>query len=69
LLAPAHYPFDHLGEGEKGLMLALAPETAEMGRLGENRGWWTEMAPLGTAEKGGAAVEIILAHLWAILEP
>jgi creatinine amidohydrolase/Fe(II)-dependent formamide hydrolase-like protein len=71
LLALAHYPFDDLGDGESetGLMLALAPETAEMGRLGENRGWWTETAPLGTAEKGEAGVEIILAHLRAILEP
>jgi hypothetical protein len=50
-----------------GLMLALAPETVEMGRLGENRGWWAETAPLGTAEKGEAGVEIILAHLRAVL--
>ena len=63
----ADYPFDHAGEGETGLMLALAPETVEIARLGENRGWWTETAPLGTAEKGEAGVEIILAHLKAVL--
>jgi creatinine amidohydrolase len=63
----ADYPFDHAGEGETGLMLALAPETVELGRLGENRGWWAETAPAGTAEKGEAGVRIILAHLKAVL--
>jgi hypothetical protein len=38
-----------------------------MGRLAENRGWWAETAPQGTAEKGGAGVEIILAHLREVL--
>ena len=63
----AAYPFDHAGEGETGLMLALAPEAVELDRLGENRGWWTETAPLGTAEKGEAGVAIILAHLRDVL--
>jgi creatinine amidohydrolase/Fe(II)-dependent formamide hydrolase-like protein len=59
----AAYPFDHAGEGETGLMLALAPEAVELDRLGENRGWWTETAPLASVEKGEEGVRIILAHL------
>lgn len=61
------YPFDHAGEGETGLMLALAPETVEPARMADNRGWYTETAPRATAATGERGVEIILAHLRKVL--
>lgn len=58
-----HLPFDHAGEGETALMLALAPETVEPARMAENRGWYTETAPRATLAQGEAGVQAILAHL------
>lgn len=63
----AAYPFDHAGEGETGLMLALAPETVEPARMADNRVWYAETAPKATVEAGEAGVKIILAHLQAVL--
>jgi creatinine amidohydrolase len=57
------YPFDHAGEGETALMLALAPETVEPERMSENTGWYTETAPRATAARGDEGVAIILDHL------
>jgi creatinine amidohydrolase/Fe(II)-dependent formamide hydrolase-like protein len=57
------YPFDHAGEGETGLMLALAPETVDMGRMADNRGWYSESAPRATAARGEEGVALILDHL------
>ena len=59
----AAYPFDHAGVGETALMLALAPETVEMERVGENRGWYTEGAETASAEMGERGVALILGHL------
>ena len=63
----AEYPFDHAGIGETSLMLALAPEVVEMGRVGENRGWYTEGAEAASAELGERGVALILAHLRDVL--
>ncbi len=57
------YPFDHAGEGETALMLALAPDTVEPARMDLNRSWYTETAPRATAEQGEAGVALILTHL------
>lgn len=57
------FPFDHAGEGETALMLALAPETVAMERVGEGDPWWTETAPRATAAKGEEGVQLALAHL------
>jgi creatinine amidohydrolase/Fe(II)-dependent formamide hydrolase-like protein len=57
------FPFDHAGEGETALMLALAPETVEPDRMAQNRSWYTETAPKATRTLGEAGVELILAHL------
>lgn len=63
----ADFPFDHAGEGETALMLALAPETVAMARAGEGGHWFTETAPRATAEEGEAGVAIALAHLRQVL--
>jgi creatinine amidohydrolase/Fe(II)-dependent formamide hydrolase-like protein len=59
----ADFPFDHAGVGETALMLALAPETVEMGRALEGGHWFTETAAGATAELGERGVQIALAHL------
>lgn len=61
------FPFDHAGEGETALMLALAPDTVAMERAGEGDPWWTETAPRATAEKGEAGVKLALSHLRSVL--
>jgi creatinine amidohydrolase/Fe(II)-dependent formamide hydrolase-like protein len=63
----AAYPFDHAGQGETSLMLALAPEVVEMDRVAENRGWYTEGAAAASAELGERGVALILDHLREVL--
>jgi creatinine amidohydrolase len=65
----AQYPFDHAGEGETALMLALCPEAVETERYGDNRSWYTQSAPKATAETGRKGVELVLARLRALLAP
>ncbi len=60
-------PFDHAGEGETALMLALAPETVAMERALEGGHWYTETAVSATAELGEAGVALALAHLRHVL--
>jgi creatinine amidohydrolase len=69
LLPPGgDYPFDHAGLGETSLMLALAPEAVDMGRLGENQDWYTATASDGTRKLGERGRDAILAHLRAVLK-
>ena len=63
----AHFPFDHAGEGETALMLALCPELVEPARMAENATWYTASAPRATRTQGEAGVAVILAHLRGIL--
>ena len=63
----ADFPFDHAGVGETALMLALAPDTVDMGRTGEGGHWFTETAPEATAELGERGVQIALAHMRGVL--
>lgn len=70
LMSPAvtaAYPFDHAGIGETSLMLALAPETVDMARTADNRGWYTEGATGASDDLGERGVALILAHLRAVL--
>lgn len=60
-------PFDHAGEGETALMLALAPETVAPARMAENATWYTQTAPRATQAQGEAAVRLILAYLRRLL--
>jgi len=63
----ADFPFDHAGEGETALMLALAPETVAMDEATDDGHWFTDTAPRATAEAGERGVEIALAHLRDVL--
>lgn len=62
-----HFPFDHAGEGETALMLALAPELVASGRMAENDTWYTASAPRATQAQGEAGVDVILGHLRRLL--
>ena len=46
------YIFDHAGEGETSLLMALAPEGVEMARLSKNSTWYTKSATNSSLEKG-----------------
>ena len=61
--AGADYPFDHAGEGETGLMQALAPETIDIARAGEGDHWFCRTATDATVDKGERGVAIALAHI------
>jgi creatinine amidohydrolase len=63
----ADFPFDHAGEGETALMLALAPGTVAMDRVAEGGHWYTETAARATAETGERGVAIALDHLRKML--
>lgn len=63
----ADFPFDHAGNGETSLMLALAPETVAMDRAQEGGHWYTETAPGATAELGERGVAIAVTHLRGVL--
>ncbi len=40
----AQFPFDHAGQGETSLMMALCPEAVDMGRFADNTSWYTTTA-------------------------
>lgn len=64
LLPPgADYVFDHAGEGETALMLALAPDTVDPSAMALNDTWYTATAPRATAAYGAQGTAIILSHL------
>ncbi len=63
----AQYPFDHAGEGETSLMLALAPETVDLAALEGERPWYVAGAERARAERGEAGVALILARLRGLL--
>ena len=65
----AEYPFDHAGQGETSLMLALCPEAVDMAKVGENKGWYTETARAASAELGAKGVEMILERLRQMIAP
>ena len=61
------FPFDHAGQGETSLMLALCPEAVEMDRVAENKSWYTANAGGASAELGQKGVEMILERLRPLL--
>jgi creatinine amidohydrolase/Fe(II)-dependent formamide hydrolase-like protein len=63
----ADFPFDHAGVGETALMLALAPDTVDMDRVGEGGHWYVEGAEAATPALGERGVGIALAHLRQVL--
>ena len=56
------YPFDHAGQGETSLMMALCPEAVDMERLSAGP-WYTETAKDASAALGATGRDLILAHL------
>jgi creatinine amidohydrolase len=56
------YPFDHAGNGETSLLMALSPEGVDLSRLSEDR-WYTRSAKGASAELGRAGCDLILASL------
>ena len=62
-----HLPFDHAGEGETALMLALCPDLVDPERMGENDTWYTASAPKASAKQGEAGVGVILKYLRGLL--
>ncbi len=63
----AGYPFDHAGQGETSLMMALCPEAVDIARIGDNTGWYTASAKDESRELGQKGVEMVLARLRALL--
>jgi creatinine amidohydrolase len=64
--AMAGYPFDHAGEGETSLMMALCPEGVDLARLSDKT-WYTRSAAQSSAELGGRGRDLILARLRKVL--
>ena len=60
------YPFDHAGKGETSLLMALCPEAVDMSRFGKAH-WYTHSASEASLELGQRGVDMILAHLRAVL--
>ena len=60
------YPFDHAGEGETSLMMALCPEAVDMKRHSPKR-WYTKSATQASPELGNRGRDLILAHMRKVL--
>jgi creatinine amidohydrolase/Fe(II)-dependent formamide hydrolase-like protein len=58
----AEFPFDHAGEGETSLMMALCPEAVDMTKLTAER-WYTRSARKASAKTGEKGRDLILAHV------
>jgi creatinine amidohydrolase/Fe(II)-dependent formamide hydrolase-like protein len=65
----AQFPFDHAGEGETALMLALCPEAVDMERTADNRSWYTASAKGATVETGQRGRDLVVERLRALLAP
>jgi creatinine amidohydrolase len=62
----AKFPFDHAGEGETSLMMALAPEGVDMKRLSAKT-WYTRTAKQASAELGAKGRDMIVEHMRQVL--
>ena len=60
------YPFDHAGQGETSLMLALCPEAVDLERLSDEK-WYTRSARDSSVELGARGRDRILARLRGLL--
>jgi creatinine amidohydrolase/Fe(II)-dependent formamide hydrolase-like protein len=56
------YPFDHAGEGETSLMMALSPVAVDLSRLSEDK-WYTRSAKQASVERGLKGRDRILTWL------
>jgi creatinine amidohydrolase/Fe(II)-dependent formamide hydrolase-like protein len=64
----ADYPFDHAGQGETSLMMALCPEAVDMAKLGDNTGWYTATAKDASIALGEKGRDLIVARLLDLLK-
>jgi creatinine amidohydrolase len=62
----AKFPFDHAGQGETSLMMALCPETVAPEKRDPEE-WFTASAADASPELGQQGVEMILNHLRRVL--
>ena len=56
------YPFDHAGQGETSLLMALLPESVDKSRISEGE-WYSRSAREASLELGIKGRDRILAHL------
>ena len=63
-----NYIFDHAGEGETSLLMALAPEGVEMDRVSENSNWYTNSASNSSLDKGEEVTSQIVKNLMGRLK-
>lgn len=57
-----HYPFDHAGEGETSLLMALLPEGVDLRRVSEDR-WYARSAKQASVELGRTGRDLIVGSL------
>lgn len=62
----AAYPFDHAGQGETSLMMALCPDTVDMDRFDDAK-WYVRSAAEASEELGNKGVDMILDHMRRVL--
>lgn len=62
----ANYPFDHAGQGETSLLMALCPEGVDMQKFSAKK-WYSRSAEEASAELGTRARDLILAHMRHVL--
>ena len=60
------YPFDHAGEGETSLMLAMCPDAVDMSLISDER-WYTQSARNASEPTGARGRDLILAHMRRVL--
>ena len=60
------YPFDHAGQGETSLLMALCPEGVDLERLSDDK-WYTRSARLSSTALGVEGRDRILARLRQVL--
>jgi creatinine amidohydrolase/Fe(II)-dependent formamide hydrolase-like protein len=61
------YPFDHAGQGETSLLMALCPEGVDLERLSDEK-WYTRSARQASAELGAQGRDRIIARLRGLLK-
>ena len=62
----SQYPFDHAGEGETSLLMALCPEGVEMDRYSTEK-WYVESAARASLELGEKGKAMVLEHMRRVL--
>jgi creatinine amidohydrolase/Fe(II)-dependent formamide hydrolase-like protein len=60
--AMGDYPFDHAGQGETSLLMALTPEGVDKSRIADDK-WYSRSAREASPELGMKGRDRILAHL------